>query len=41
VALTTGWTAGRSRQVHISGIFPIEECDPRLRDFLGDTDVKK
>jgi hypothetical protein len=39
--MATGWKAGRCRDVQISKLFSIEECDKVVMDFLAATEVGK
>jgi len=41
VRQTTGWEAGRCRQVQISELLTIEECDQAVMGFLAATEVGK
>jgi len=41
VGKVTGWKAGRCRQVQVSELFAIEECDQAVVDFLAVTEVGK
>jgi hypothetical protein len=41
VGKVTGWKAGRCRQVQVSELFSIEECDQAVMDFLAAIEVGK
>jgi hypothetical protein len=41
VGPATGWNAGKCRQVQISELFTIEECDQAVMDFMPATEVRK
>jgi hypothetical protein len=41
IGKATGWKAGRYRQVQVSELCSIEECDQAVMDFLMATEVGK
>ena len=41
VGKVTGWKAGRCRQMQVSELFSMEECDQAVVDFLASTEVGK